>query len=121
MLANGKKRHPNAIHLILLDEKGISKKLILRGPPGITGQIDNYIVPLSVNATHTIVASPDDYWCPAAKEFRLTFHQGTYKIVAEFEGKGASYINRDMEGVRNMQFWMGKAVAEPLEFVVPPE
>lgn len=117
MLANGKKQYPNAIHLTLLDKKGIVKELTI-APLRVAGRVDDYIVPLGVNATHTVVVSLDQFWCPATKEFSVRLPKGTYKIVAVFEGKGASHINLDMPGLRTMQYWMGKAVSEPLEFIV---
>ena len=109
MLANGKVLLPDAIHLILIDSRGKSRELHFsdRRYPGIAGRVDDYIIPLRTGSTHTFKLSLDDFWCPKTKEFRLKLKPGVYRVRSELTGKGAHFVNGDMEGVKLMNFWKG--------------
>jgi HEAT repeat protein len=109
----GTRQYPTGIDLVLSDEKGIVRKLVLPWPR-VAGRVDDYTVPLSVDATHIIVANLDQY-LPAnpRPELPVQLSEDSYKIVAVFVGKGARHFDPLIA-----TFWMGKAVSEPLEFTV---
>ncbi len=109
MLANGKVLLPDAIRLILIDSRGKSRELHFadRRYPGVSGRIDDYAVPLRVGSAYTLRLSLDNFWCHKTKEFRLNLKPGEYHVRSEFAGKGAQWINCDMEGIKLMNFWQG--------------
>jgi hypothetical protein len=109
MLANGKVLLPEAIHLILIDSAGKSRELHFsdRRYSGVAGRIDDYAVPLRVGSAYTLRLSLDNFWCPKTKEFRLNLKPGEYRVRSAFAGKGAQFVNRDMEGIKLMNFWQG--------------
>lgn len=109
MLANGKVLLPEAIHLILIDSAGKSRELHFadRRYPGVAGRIDDYAVPLRVGSAYTLRLSLDNFWCPKTKEFRLNLKPGEYRVRSAFAGKGAQFVNRNMEGIQLMNFWQG--------------
>jgi hypothetical protein len=118
MLANGKVHMPNEIHLILTNSGGESKELHFSDKrySGIAGRIDDYAVPLRVGSAYTLKLSLDDFWCPGTKEFRLELKPGEYRVRSELTGKGAQFVNGDMEGVKLMNFWKGTLQSDATVF-----
>jgi hypothetical protein len=118
MLANGKVLLPDAIHLILTDSTGKSKELHFadRRYPGVAGRIDDYAVPLCVGSSYILRLSLDNFWCPEMKEFRLKLKPGQYRVRSEFAGKGAQFVNGDMEGIKLMNFWQGTLQSDVTTF-----
>jgi len=118
MLANGKVHLPDAIHLILIDSSGKSRELHFsdRRYPGIAGRVDDYAVPLRAGSTYTLKLSLDDFWCPKTKEFKLKLKPGAYRIRSALTGKGAQWVNLDMEGIELMNFWKGTLQSDTIVF-----
>jgi hypothetical protein len=118
MLANGKVLLPDAVHLILIDSAGKSRELHFadRRYPGVAGRIDDYAVPLRVGSSYSLRLSLDNFWCPETKEFRLQLKPGQYRVRSEFTGRGAQFVNRDMEGITLMNFWQGTLQSDVTTF-----
>ena len=109
MLANGRVLLPDAIRLILIDPDGKSRELHFsdRRYPGIAGRVDDYAIPLRAGSAYTLRLSLGNFWCPKTKEFRFDLKPGAYRVRSELTGKGARWANRDMEGMKLMNFWKG--------------
>jgi hypothetical protein len=120
MLANGRVHLPTEIRLILTDSGGETKELHFSDKryPGVTGRIDDYAVPLSVGSAYTLRLSLDNFWCPKTKEFRLNLKPGVYRVRSELTGKGAQFVNGDMEGMKLMKFWKGTLQSDVTVFQI---
>ncbi|MBL7043046.1 MAG: hypothetical protein ISR77_30720 [Pirellulaceae bacterium] len=120
MLANGKVQLPEEIRLTLTDESGRSRQLHFsdRRYPGVSGRVDDYIVPLRAGSAYTLNLSLRDYWCPKSKEFTLELKPERYTVRAEFTGKSARHLNSDTEGLEFMPFWTGKLKSAAVHFQI---
>ena len=112
MLHNGRVHLPIEIRLIITDSVGETKKLLFSDKKSavVIGRIDDYVVPLRVGSAYTLRVSLADYLYlfRKTKEFhRLNLKPGVYRVRAEFTGKGAQFVNGDMEGIELMNFWKG--------------
>ena len=118
MFANGKVLLPDAIQLILIDSAGKSTELHFadRRYPGVAGRIDDYAVPLRVGSSYTLRLSLDNFWYPKTKGSRLKLKPGEYRVRSEFAGKGAQFVNGDMEGIKLMNFWQGTLQSDVTTF-----
>lgn len=116
MLANGRVQHPSAVRLVLTKADGRRTELEYRGPPGIAGRVDDFVVPLRSGSTYTIKTKLDDYWCPEDPDFELM--PGVYWIRAEFSGLAGANPNPDMQGIKLMHLWRGKVVSPEVQLVI---
>jgi hypothetical protein len=111
-LHNGRVHLPTEIRLMLTDSGGETKELLFSDKKSVVviGRIDDYVVPLRVGSAYTLRLSLANYlylfrktkeYCP------LNLKSGVYRVRAEFTGKGAQYVNGDMEGIELINFWKG--------------
>jgi hypothetical protein len=115
MLGNGKTMWPDAIRLLLTDAGGQSRELRFSiRTAGIAGRVDDYIVALRAKSVYTVRVSLDDYMRDTAAKLAI----GRYKIAAQFVGRLANGVNRDMQGVALLNFWGGIAHSNIAEFEV---
>ena len=110
MLANGKAQLPSKVHFELVDHSGRSRELLFldKRHPGVSGRIDDYVVPLRAGSLHTLKLRLDLFWSPSTQEFEVKLKPGRYKISAGFQGDSAETSNPDLAGVKLMNFWKGK-------------
>jgi hypothetical protein len=111
-LHNGEVHLPTEIRLFLTDVGGETKELLFSDKRTVVmiGRIDDYVVPLRVGSAYTLRLSLADYVYLFGKtmEYRpLNLKPGAYHIRAGFTGKGAQFVNGDMEGIGLMNFWRG--------------
>jgi hypothetical protein len=120
MLANGKVMWPDAIRLMLIDPAGQGRELRFssRKYAGVAGRIDDFTVALRGGSVYTLRISLADYWSPSTRDFDLKLANGRYKVAAQFEGRRATGVNLDMQGVALMNFWTGKVQSNVAEFEV---
>jgi hypothetical protein len=121
MLANGRgPLYAYAIRLSLTNPDGTRYELELRGPAGIVGRIDTWIVPLAPDCTFSVPVKLDDYWVPANNIFVLTLTPGKYTVTAEYTGIAVPQksANSDMQGISLMPYWIGTAKSNSLQFTV---
>jgi hypothetical protein len=120
MLANGKVMVPSAVRLHIIDPGGNARELLFfdRRYPGVAGRIDDFTVALRRGAMYVLPISLDDYWSPATQESELTLAVGRHRVSAQLEGKGATALNSDMQGIALMNFWKGNVESDLLEFEV---
>jgi hypothetical protein len=121
MLANGKVMFPQGVRLQLVDPAGQSRDLEFfdRRYPGVAGRLDDFIVPLRAGATYSWSTTLDLYWRQGKPASELTTAAGRYRLTARFDGKGASSVNLDMQGVALLNFWKGTAQSNTIEFEIP--
>ncbi len=121
MLANGKSQYPSAIVLTLSDAHGKSRRLELRGPAGVAGRVDAFVLPIPIGARFSIPVNLRNYWAPVTEEFEIKLERGAYSIEAQLTGKGISYddANLDMKGLSAMPFWQGTVTSNRIRFEVP--
>lgn len=119
MLANGKVMWPEAITLELIDPAGAVTPLqFFRRRGVVAGRLDDFLVSLRAGSRYSIATSLDDY--PDLKTGsprRLT--PGTYRVRAVLDGRSASALNLDTQGIALMQFWKGLAMSGTAEVHVP--
>jgi len=109
MLANGKNLFPNAIQLNLSDDEGNKKKLESKKPGFIGGRVDDYILPLEVGSSHSLIVDLNDYWSPDTEEFKFQLYEGINYLQVQYNGQGAQHnLGGDMVGVKLLNFWVGK-------------
>jgi len=118
-LGNGKRHYPTQIVLHLTDSTGNGRELRLKGPVGVAGRVDDYIVPLAVGAAHRLNLGLDQFWCPDTSEHQIQLTSGEYTVAASFRGEKARFINTDMEFLKWLIFWEGRIETKPLSFLVP--
>ena len=118
MLANGKALYPTAVQLIITDESGTRRTLVLRGPAGIAGRVDDYVVPLKAGSTYSFRVTLNDYWSPSTPEWNVVLPRGTYHVMRRYVGQGAKFINADTEGMKLLALWEGELESKPLEFSI---
>ncbi|MGP8261066.1 MAG: hypothetical protein ACLQM6_14060 [Acidobacteriaceae bacterium] len=121
MLANGRgPLYVYAIRLSLTNPDGTRYELELRGPGGIAGRIDTWIVPLAPDCTFSVPVNLDDYWVPAKNIFVLTLTPGQYTVTAEYTGVAVPQksANSDMLGISLMPYWTGTAKSNSLQFTI---
>jgi hypothetical protein len=80
----------------------------------IAGRVDDYLIALRAGSTYTIKLNLNQFCSPATKEFELNVPPGKFLITANFEGKGAQAVNLDTQGIKLMNFWLGKAQSNTL-------
>jgi len=110
MLANGKVQLPDHLAIKFTDALG-NTRLFKFGDKrygSVGGRVDDYIVPLRVGSTYTLLLTLDQFWCQETKEFSIPLLSGG-NLTAKFEGAKATSINLDMPGIALMNFWLGKA------------
>jgi hypothetical protein len=118
MLGNGKVMSPTALRFTLTDTAGKNPRELHFMVFGISGRMDDFIVALRRGAMYTMPTSLQEYGSETTKEFRMTLMPGRYRILARFEGKGATYVNLDMPGVALLNFWKGTVQSSAFEFEV---
>ena len=107
MLANGKKQEPDKIKFILTDANGKTHQFNFGSViMMVDGRLDDFIVPLRAGSMYTLKFSSD--------ESTAQLLAGKYKITAEFEGIGANLTNLDTQGIKLMNFWLGKLKSNEL-------
>jgi hypothetical protein len=106
MLANGKTMFPTAIALSVTDSDGRTRELhyVLAF---VAGRMDDYVVALRVGSVHSLLVTLNQYYP------RLS--PGHYRIVARFDGQGATTHNADMPGLALMNFWKGALASNSVE------
>ena len=107
MLANGKRMFPQNINLVLIDKTGKTWTLSV-GIVHIAGRVDDYMVPLRVGSAYSIRLRLGQLVSPKTGEFQIKLPRDGCAITAEFAGISADRVNRDMEGMRLMNFWNGR-------------
>lgn len=115
MLANGKVQLPTNLRLYLKDGAGKMRELQF-AEPAIAGRVDDYVVPLRVGSSYSVVLKLEDFWSPKTNDFRLKLPPGKYQISAAYQGSGAKMSNSDMKGVALMNFWKGQLSSNVLSF-----
>lgn len=83
----------------------------------IAGRVDDYLVALRAGSMYTVKLSLNQFYSPDTKEFELKVPAGKYLITANFEGHGAQAVNLDTQGIKLMNFWLGKAQSNVLTIV----
>jgi hypothetical protein len=119
MLANGRRQFADAIHLSLRDAQSNTDVLDLKGPPVIAGRVDPFVVPLPKGAQMILPINLADYWIPKQKVFEIKLKPGRYFLSAEYRGRGATFVNLDMPGIKLMPYWLGEVSSTEISFVVP--
>lgn len=119
MVGNGRSQFPAAIHLTLRNPQNDTEILELKGPPLMSGRVDQFLLPLPKGARFTIPINVADYWSPARKTSDMPFKAGRYFLSAEYRGDRLVNPNPDMQGIRAMSYWSGKAVSDEISFSVP--
>jgi len=116
MLANGKVQLPENIRLHLKDATGKIRELHFSDKryPGVAGRVDDYVVPLRVGSTYSLLLKLEQFWSPETKEFVLKLKPGKYQVSAQFEGSGSLIRNEEMALILN--FWKGKLQSNTLSF-----
>ena len=117
MLGNGKSMFPTSLGLVLTDPTAHTRELDFLMPI-VSGRVDDFIVPLRKSSMYGLRVSLNQYWSPATKEFRLKLAAGKYRIAARFEGKGAAFVNRDMQGLTLVNVWKGSLQSNVIDFKV---
>ena len=115
MLTNGKVQLPTNLRFSLQDGEGKARELQF-AEPAIAGRVDDYVVPLRVGSTYSVVLKWGDLWSPKSQEFRLKLPPGNSQISAAYRGGGAKMHNLDMQGVALLNFWQGQASSNILAF-----
>lgn len=117
MLANGKVQLPDNISLKFTDAKGSTRifKFADKNHGFIAGRVDDYVVPLRVGSTYTLKVSVDQFWCHDTNEFEIKLLSGKNHLTAQFEGRGAKWVNLDMPAIKLMNFWLGKVESSTVE------
>jgi hypothetical protein len=119
MLANGKVMFPDAVRLVLTDLiTGNMRELQFfdRRIQCIGGRLDDFIVALRSGATYAFPISLDQNYM--RYELGVKLVPGRFGILARFDGRGATNINLDTQGVALMNFWKGTVQSDTLEFEV---
>lgn len=122
MLANGRVMFPRAIRLLLTDPAGATRELdfVDRRFAVVAGRLDEFTVALRTGSIYVLRMRLDQYVSPATKEFALKLADGRHRIVARFEGQGATIGNLDMPGLAFMNFWKGTVQSNSVEFEASP-
>ena len=68
MLANGKVQLPTNLRFSLQDGEGKTRELQF-AEPAIAGRVDDYVVPLRVASTYSVVLKRSDFWAPKIRSF----------------------------------------------------
>lgn len=119
ILGGGRKQYPTAVELVLIDSSGEKAELLPRGPSGVAGSMDDFIVPLPVGAAYTLNVNLSDYWNPKAKIFRIEPAAGEHAIAAKYVGKSAEYTARNTGGRVNLgPVWTGEVMSAAVSFSV---
>jgi hypothetical protein len=120
MLANGKQQFADAIHLSIREGGPGTQTLDLdlKGPPYVAGRIDPFIVPLPKGGSMTLPINLSDYWIPKQKLHEVHLKPGRYYLSAEYRGENIQMPNLDMKGMGLMTYWLGRATAREIPFVV---
>jgi hypothetical protein len=106
MLANGKVMWPTAVSLSLTDGGGRTQELQYKAT-FVAGRMDDYVVALRVGSAYSLLVMLDRYY--------PTPSSGHYRIVARFDGQGATTHNPDMQGLAAMNFWKGALASNVVE------
>jgi hypothetical protein len=112
MLDNGRVQLPEKIHLNLLDGSGRNRELQFsdRRYPGVSGRMDDYVVPLRAGSTYTLSLRLDQFWSPSTQEFEVKLKPGRYEVSALFQEDRA-------ETSKLIFVWKGKLESNPVEIV----
>ncbi len=116
MLANGKVQLPDHIAIVFTDGFGRTRlfKFSDKKHGFVGGRVDDYIVPLRVNSAYTLTVTLDQFWCQETNEFEIPLTRGSNQLTAQFQGRGAQYVNLDMPAVKLLKFWLGKVESNTL-------
>lgn len=119
MLANGKVQLPDRIRLSLRDGSGRKWELYFSDKryAAVGGRVDDYVVPLRVGSSYTLILRLDQFWSTGTEEFELKLKPGRYEVSAQFQGDGAGTSNADMAGMKLMHFWEGNLQSNPVLIV----
>ena len=116
MLANGRVQLPNRLAIKFTDVHGNTRlfKFGDKRYPGVFGRVDDYVVSLRVGSTYTLQLTLDQFWCQETKEFSIPLDSNDDHLTAQFEGTGAAFVNLDTQGMKLMNFWLGKVNSNTL-------
>jgi len=89
-IASGRNQYPFGIHLLLKSPNGKVQSLDYRGPAGIAGRVDPFLVSLPAGSTYTLSCNINQF---------TPLLSGRYKLSVQFEGNdGTTTFQQD----RNM-------------------
>ena len=116
MLANGRVQLPNRLAIKFTDVQGHTRlfKFGDKRYPAVAGRVDDYVVALRVGSTYTLQLTLDQFWCQETKEFSIPLDSNDDHLTAQFEGTRAAFVNSDTQGMKLMNFWLGKANSNTL-------
>ena len=76
--------------------------------PGISGRVDEYLVPLRAGSTYTLRLRLDQFWSPSTEEFELKLTPGRCEVSTRFQ--------EDRAETRNLvSIWKGKLRSNTME------
>lgn len=113
MLGNGQQQ-PDRVVLELRDSSGQTKTLRFFHKTFVAGRVDDYLIPLRVNTSYSIVLSLDQFYSAARYGPASTLPGGESKMIASFNGAGAANLNSDTVGLSTLPFWTGKVSSNSL-------
>ena len=110
MMANAKVQLPSYIRLKFTDASERERLFEFADlkHSTVAGRLDDYIVPLRAGSIYTLKLRLDQFWCQETKEFEIPLVPGENHLTAQFEGRGAKFLNLDTTGMKHMNFWLGK-------------
>jgi hypothetical protein len=118
--------YPTALNLIVTDEQGRVRRLVVGGPP-LGGRVFPWILHLAAATTFNIPIDFVDstFSIPLVgllENYRLypydKLSPGTYSIQAQFIGTSDTRALLDLPGV-SPRYWEGTATSNQVEFEVP--
>ena len=116
MLGNGKVQLPTNVALKFTDAQYNTRVFKFAVKMNISGRVDDYVLPLRVGSTYTLLLTLDQFWCPETREFSIPLLTGDNYLSAEFEGAGAHFVSSDMAGIKLMNFWLGTVESNVVTF-----
>jgi len=122
VLANGRKQYASAVVLLwkplpspVTKNAGPTELLLPRGPGGVPGRVDPFIVPLPAGASYVLKASLKDYGVAGRP---LEPKPGRYEVTAIYTGAAAAFRNPDTAGFALLTVWLGKISSKPVAFTI---
>ncbi len=114
MVGNGRQLEPRNLHLIVSGLSGKPRQLDWKGLAGVSGRLDDFLVPLMPGSKYTITFSLDDLIGEGkGGDWSSTVAAGE-KVQAVFKGAAPSLSNG--VSIPDLPIWNHKVVSTPLPY-----
>lgn len=105
-LANGRRHYPSSLGLKVVDASSKRHAFTLLLPP-IGGRVDDYLVPLRANSSHTLRMKLSEFWSPDGV-LANKLEPGDYVVSMTMKSDKPRNVNGDMVGVGLLNVWAGE-------------